>query len=113
MKAPRPPVSYGAAIREGFAYLLSRHPDVFVLGQGLWSPWYVGDSMTDLDVEFGRHRVIDTPVSEQACTGVALGAGIAGRRPIVVHPRLDFMLLAADQIVTQAAKWSSMFEILG
>jgi pyruvate/2-oxoglutarate/acetoin dehydrogenase E1 component len=102
-------LSYGAAIRAGFSYLLENHPEVFVIGQGLWSPWYVGNSMTNLDIDFGRERVIDTPVSEQACTGAALGAAIAGRRPIVVHPRVDFMLLAVDQIVTQAAKWSSMF----
>ena len=55
--------SYGEAIREGFAYLLGNYPEVFVIGQGLWSPWYVGNSMTDLDVEFGRERVIDSPVS--------------------------------------------------
>lgn len=101
--------TYGAAIRDGFAYLLRNYPEVFVIGQGLWSPWYVGNSMTDLDVEFGRERVIDSPVSEMACTGAAVGAAIAGRRPIVVHPRMDFMVLATDQIVTQAAKWSSMF----
>lgn len=101
--------TYGAAIREGFAYLLRNYPEVFVIGQGLWSPWYVGNSMTDLDIEFGRERVIDSPVSEAACTGAALGAAIAGRRAIVVHPRMDFMILATDQIVSQAAKWSSMF----
>lgn len=101
--------SYGSAIREGFVYLLTNHPEVFVIGQGLWSPWYVGNTMTDLDILFGRERVIDSPVSEQAITGVAVGAAIAGRRPIVVHPRIDFMMLAVDQIVSQAAKWSSMF----
>ncbi len=108
---PTEPVgrSYGAAIRDGFAHLLRHHPEVFVIGQGLWSPWYVGNSMTDLDVEFGRERVIDSPVSESAVTGAAIGAAIAGRRPIVVHPRMDFMILATDQIVSQAAKWSSMF----
>lgn len=108
---PTDPIThtYGAAIREGFAYLLERYPEVFVIGQGLWSPWYVGNSMTGLEVEFGRDRVIDSPVSEQACTGIAVGAAIAGRRPVVVHPRMDFLALAVDQIVSQAAKWSSMF----
>lgn len=101
--------TYGAAIRDGFAYLLRNYPETFVIGQGLWSPWYVGNSMTNLEIEFGRGRVIDSPVSELTCTGAALGAAIAGRRPIVVHPRMDFMVLAVDQIVTQAAKWSSMF----
>lgn len=102
-------VTYGSAIRLGFEHLLSHHPDVFVLGQGLWSPWYVGTTMTDLDKRFGKDRVIDTPVSELACTGAAVGASICGYRPIVVHPRMDFMLYAMDAIVNQAAKWSSMF----
>jgi pyruvate dehydrogenase E1 component beta subunit len=100
---------YGVAIREGFEYLLEHHPKVFTIGQGLWSPWYVGNSMTDLDAKFGRERVIDTPVSELATTGVALGAALCGYRPVVIHPRVDFMLLAVDQMVTQAAKWRHMF----
>jgi acetoin:2,6-dichlorophenolindophenol oxidoreductase subunit beta len=101
--------SYGVAIREGFEHLLSYHPKVFTIGQGLWSPWYVGNTMTDLEQQFGTARVIDTPVSELATTGAALGAALCGYRPIVIHPRVDFMLLAVDQLVTQAAKWRYMF----
>jgi pyruvate dehydrogenase E1 component beta subunit len=99
---------YGTAIRDAFAYLLKTYPEVFVIGQGLWSPWYVGNSMTKLDQEFGIDRIIDTPVSESACTGAAVGAALAGMKPIVVHPRMDFMLYAMDSIVNEAAKWSSM-----
>jgi pyruvate dehydrogenase E1 component beta subunit len=101
-------VNYGQALLQGFEYLLSKHPEVFVIGQGLWSPWYVGSSMTDLEKNFGKDRVIDTPVSEMACTGAAIGASLAGYKPVVVHPRIDFMLLAVDQIVNQAAKWHHM-----
>ena len=68
----------------------------------------MGNSMTDLDKKFGINRVIDTPVSESACTGAAVGASLAGMKPIVVHPRMDFMLYAMDSIVNQAAKWSHM-----
>ena len=100
--------AYGDAIRHGFEYLLEHHPSVFAIGQGLWSPWYVGNTMMDLDKRFGRERVIDTPVSEAACTGAAIGASLFGHRPIVVHPRMDFMILATDQMVNQAAKWSYM-----
>jgi pyruvate dehydrogenase E1 component beta subunit len=100
--------NYGTAILAAFEYLLDKYPEVFVIGQGLWSPWYVGNSMTDLDKKFGAHRVIDTPVSESACTGAAVGAALAGMKPIVVHPRMDFMLYAMDAIVNQAAKWSHM-----
>lgn len=102
-------LSYADAIREAHSQLLASDPDVFVFGQGLWSPWYVGSSMRDLDVEFGRDRVLDSPVSENATTGAAVGAALAGMRPIVVHPRMDFMLLAVDPIVNQAANWSYLF----
>lgn len=100
--------NYGTAMLAAFEYLLGTYPEVFVIGQGLWSPWYVGNSMTDLDKKFGADRVIDTPVSESACTGAAVGAALAGMKPIVVHPRMDFMLYAMDAIVNQAAKWSHM-----
>ena len=100
--------NYGTAMLAAFEYLLENYPEVFVIGQGLWSPWYVGNSMTDLDKKFGAHRVIDTPVSESACTGAAVGAALAGMKPIVVHPRMDFMLYAMDAVVNQAAKWSHM-----
>jgi pyruvate dehydrogenase E1 component beta subunit len=100
--------NYGTAILAAFEHLLARHPEVFVIGQGLWSPWYVGNSMTDLDAKFGKDRIIDTPVSEAACTGAAVGAALAGMKPIVVHPRIDFMLYAMDAVVNQAAKWSHM-----
>ncbi len=102
-------ISYAEGILEAFNYLLTNHQNVFVIGQGLWSPWYVGASMKDLDVKYGKERVIDSPVSELAVTGAAVGASICGYRPVVVHPRMDFMVLAIDQIVNQAAKWRHMF----
>jgi pyruvate/2-oxoglutarate/acetoin dehydrogenase E1 component len=102
-------MSYSDGIRDAFVYLLNSDEKVFVLGQGLWSPWYVGNTMLDLDKIYGRERIIDTPVSECAVTGMAVGASIAGFKPIVVHPRMDFMLYAIDPIVNQAAKWNHMF----
>jgi pyruvate/2-oxoglutarate/acetoin dehydrogenase E1 component len=102
-------LTYAQALREAHAQLLRNDPRVFIFGQGLWSPWYVGSTMQDIDKEFGRDRVLDSPVSENATTGAAIGAALAGLRPIVVHPRMDFMLLAVDPIVNQAANWSYMF----
>ena len=101
--------SYSSAILDGYNYLLTNYPEVFVIGQGLWSPWYVGNTMKDLDKKFGKDRIIDTPVSEAAITGAAVGASLNNMKPIVVHPRMDFMLYAMDPIVNQAAKWSYMF----
>jgi pyruvate/2-oxoglutarate/acetoin dehydrogenase E1 component len=102
-------LSYAAAIREAHAQLLAADQRVFLLGQGLWSPWYAGTSLKDIDKEFGRRRVLDSPVNENATTGAAVGAALAGMRPILFHPRMDFMLLALDPIVNQAANWSYMF----
>jgi pyruvate dehydrogenase E1 component beta subunit len=101
--------NYGTAILSALEYLLKNYKETFVIGQGLWSPWYVGNSMTDLDKKFGKDRVIDTPVSESTTTGASIGASLAGMKPIMVHPRMDFMLYAMDTIVNQAAKWSHMF----
>lgn len=101
-------MNYGQAICGGYEYLLEHHKDVFVVGQGVWSPWYVGNSMTDLDKRFGKNRVIDTPVSEAATTGAGIGASLCGYRPIVIHPRIDFMILACDAIANQASKWAHM-----
>jgi pyruvate dehydrogenase E1 component beta subunit len=102
-------LTYAQAIREAHAQLLALDARVFVIGQGLWSPWYAGASLEGLDREFGCARIVDTPVSENAVTGLALGAALAGLRPIVFHPRMDFMLLAMDPIVNQAANWSYLF----
>lgn len=103
-----PKVAYCDAILQAFEYLMETDPKCLTIGQGLWSPWYVGRSMDGLDQKFGKARVIDTPVSEAATTGIALGAALHGYRPIVIHPRMDFMILAADQMVNQAAKWRHM-----
>lgn len=108
MKTNYQELSYGTAILAAFDYLLTNYEESFVIGQGLWSPWYVGSSMTDLDKKFGADRIIDTPVSESGCTGAAVGAALAGMKPIVVHPRMDFMLYAMDAIVNEAAKWRHM-----
>jgi pyruvate dehydrogenase E1 component beta subunit len=103
-------LNYAQAIREAHAQILRSDPRAFVIGQGLWSPWYAGASLEGLDREFSRSRILDSPVSENATTGLAVGAALSGMRPIVFHPRMDFMLLAVDPIVNQAANWSYLFQ---
>lgn len=102
-------LSYVQAIHEAHRQAMAADCRVFLIGQGLWSPWYAGGSLEDLDREFGRDRVLDSPVSENAVTGMAVGAALAGMRPIVFHPRLDFLLLAMDPLINQAANWSYLF----
>ncbi|MFC1982113.1 alpha-ketoacid dehydrogenase subunit beta, partial [Chloroflexota bacterium] len=63
----------------------------------------------DLNKKYGEDRVFDTPLSENALTGVAVGAALSGMRPVYMHNRPDFLLLAMDQIVNHASKWSFMF----
>ncbi|HQE92296.1 MAG TPA: pyruvate dehydrogenase complex E1 component subunit beta [Anaerolineae bacterium] len=102
-------LTYGLAINEATRQMMEADPAVFLLGQGVNSPWYVGNTTTGLKDHFGPERVFDTPVSENAITGAAIGAALAGMRPVVIHPRMDFALLAVEQIVNQAANWRYMF----
>lgn len=107
-RKPRP-LQYSLAINEAFHELMAADPSVMLIGQGVKSPWYVGNTATGLIERFGERRVMDTPVSENAVTGAAVGAALAGLRPVVVHPRMDFMLYALDPVINQAANWSYMF----
>lgn len=99
---------YSLAINEAFHQMMDTDHSVFLIGQGTKSPWYVGNTVRGLLEKFGGKRVIDTPVSENAMTGAAVGAALAGMKPIIVHPRMDFMLYAFDPIVNQAANWHYM-----
>jgi pyruvate/2-oxoglutarate/acetoin dehydrogenase E1 component len=93
------------SIRLAFENELARDKDLIVIGQGVWSPFYVGSSMKDLDKKFGKERIVDTPVSENAVTALALGYALMEKPIVVIHPRMDFMILALDAIVNAAAKW--------
>ena len=99
---------YSLAINEAFHQAMAADDSVFLIGQGTKSPWYVGNTAKGLLERFGRNRVIDTPVSENAMTGAAVGAALAGMKPVVVHPRMDFMLYAFDPVINQAANWYYM-----
>ena len=102
-------LSYSLAINEALHQMMDSDPSVFLIGQGVKSPWYVGNTTKGLLETFGPDRVIDTPVSENAITGAAVGAALVGMRPIVVHPRVDFMMYAMDPVINEAANWHYMF----
>lgn len=101
-------LSYAAAINEALHQEMAADPSVLLIGQGVKSPWYVGATCGGLVERFGGTRIIDTPVSENAMTGAAVGAALAGMRAIVEHPRIDFLLYGLDPIVNEAANWSYM-----
>jgi pyruvate dehydrogenase E1 component beta subunit len=102
-------ISYAEAINEALRQKLAADASVFLIGQGVTSPWYVGNTTIGLIDRFGSERIIDTPVSENGSTGMAIGAALAGMRPIIVFPRMDFMYYALDQIANHAANWHYMF----
>ncbi|MFZ3074013.1 MAG: pyruvate dehydrogenase complex E1 component subunit beta [Minisyncoccales bacterium] len=101
-------LKFGLAINEALRQLMEADPSVFVIGQGVKSPWYVGNTCNGLIQEFGEARVIDTPISENAMSGVAAGAAMSGMKPVMNYPRLDFMFYALDAIINGAANWRYM-----
>lgn len=102
-------LSYGEATREALDQALAQDERVFVMGQGVDDPGGMFGATLNLHKKYGRDRVFDAPLSENALTGVAIGAALAGMRPVYCHNRPDFLLLAMDQIVNHASKWSYMF----
>ena len=101
-------ITYSLAINEALHQIMALDQSVFLIGQGVKSPWYVGNTCQGLLESFGPERVIDTPVSENAITGSAVGAAIVGMKPVIVHPRMDFMMYAMDPIINEAANWHYM-----
>ncbi len=104
-----PSMTYGEAIRDALAVALARDPAVLVYGLGTPDPKGVFGTTLGLQATFGADRVFDMPTSENAMTGIGVGAALGGLRPVLTHQRLDFALLSLDQIVNNAAKWRFMF----
>ncbi len=97
------------AILEATDQLLASDPNVYVMGLGVCDPKGVFGTTIGLQQKYGEDRVLDMPISENAMTGVAIGSAIMGHRPIMTHQRVDFFLLAFDQLINNAAKWRFMF----
>ena len=87
---------------------MRRDPSVFCMGVGIAERGGSYKVTVGLLEEFGKKRVIDTPISEASFTGAGVGAAIAGMRPVVEILFVDFTLLVLDQLVNQAAKYSFM-----
>jgi pyruvate dehydrogenase E1 component beta subunit len=97
------------AIREATDLCMAKDPTVYVMGLGVSDPKSVFGTTLGLEQKYGSKRVIDMPTSENGMTGVAIGSSLVGMRPIMVHQRVEFAMLAMEQIVNQAAKWCYMF----
>ncbi|MGL4552071.1 MAG: alpha-ketoacid dehydrogenase subunit beta [Gemmataceae bacterium] len=102
-------LSYVEAIREATALEMERDPAVVLFGLDVDDPKAIQGTTKGLVERFGADRVFGTPLSEDAMTGAAVGMALAGLRPIHVHIRMDFLLLAINQLVNVAAKTRYMY----
>lgn len=101
--------TYRDALLETMRGALAEHPHVVIQGQGVDDHKGTFGSTVGLADAFGRDRVMDMPLMEEAMTGVGVGAALNGLYPIQTHIRVDFALLAMNQIVNLAAKYRYMF----
>lgn len=102
-------MTFAAAINDAMHIAMAHDKKVLCFGLGVDDPKTIFDTTKGLQEKFGSKRVFDTPTSENAMTGIGVGAAITGYRPVMTHQRLDFFLLAMDQVVNSAAKWHYMF----
>lgn len=102
-------LTYADAIREALDLSLANDPDVYVMGLGVPDPKGIFGTTRGLQEQYGENRVMDMPTSENGMTGVAIGSALMGMKPVLTHQRMDFALLAAEQMVNQAANWHYMF----
>jgi len=106
---PEREITYAEAIREALREEMHKDPLVFLIGEDIGVYGGAFGVTQGLLEEFGPERVIDTPISEAAIAGTAIGASLLGMRPVAEIMFFDFMTLCADQIVNQAAKIRFMF----
>lgn len=99
-------IDFSGAIREALWQEMEQDPTVFVYGVGAPISNYIFGSVKGLAEEFGPDRCFDTPISEDAMTGFGLGAALNGMRPVHVHIRADFLLLAMNQLVNMASTFA-------
>ncbi len=102
-------IKFAEAILEATDQAMDLDPNVYLMGLGVPDPKGIFGTTSGLLEKYGKERVLDMPTSENGMTGVAIGTAIMGFRPIMTHQRVDFFLLALDQLINNAAKWSYMF----
>jgi len=98
-------ISYAQAISEALVQGMEANPLAFLFGLGVDDCKGIFGTTTEATKRFGPSRVFDVPACENALTGIAIGAALNGKHPILVHARHDFMFLALDQMINNAAKW--------
>jgi pyruvate dehydrogenase E1 component beta subunit len=101
-------ITYREAVRETLDQILEEDDRAFLMGEGVDDPGGIFGSTLGLSEKYGRDRVLDIPVAENGLTGVAIGAAIAGMKPVLIHMRMDFLPMCMDQMINHAAKWHYM-----
>ena len=96
------------AIDEALVQAMEDNSGVFIMGCGVDDDSGIFGTTVSAFKRFGASRVIDVPLAENAIAGIGVGAAIMGKRPVIVHARNDFLLLAMDQIINHAGKWNLM-----
>ena len=104
MSTPEREITFAEAVREALAEEMRRDPNVFIMGEDVAEAGTPFKVLSGLVEEFGKERVMDTPISEPGFTGLGVGAAITGMRPVIDIMFGDFLTLTMDQIVNQAAK---------
>lgn len=102
-------LSYVDAIREATDQEMGRDPSVVVFGLDVDDPKAIQGTTRGLVEKYGPERVFGTPLSEDGMTGAAIGMALAGLRPVHIHIRMDFLLLAMNQLINVAAKARYMY----
>src|SRR6188768_4102345 len=97
-------LTFGDAIKEAIAEEMRRDPTVVLMGEDVAEAGTTFKVLVGLVDEFGKERIIDTPISEAGFTGLGVGAAMAGMRPIVDIMFGDFLMIIMDQVANQAAK---------
>lgn len=101
--------TYREAITESMRYLMQQHDHTIMYGLGITDYIGIFGTTKGFTEEFGDDRVFETPIAEDSMTGFALGASLSGLYPIHIHIRVDFMLLAMNQLVNSIAKYRYMY----
>ena len=101
-------LSFSQAINEALEQSMTKDKNVILMGLGVDDPKGVFGTTQNLHKKFKKDRVFDMPTCENSFTGFAIGLAIEGKKPVIVHQRVEFSLLSIDQIINQAAKWFYM-----
>ena len=102
-------ISYSQAINQALTEEMKKNKNLICFGLGVNDSLKFFGTTMGLEEKFGKERVFETPTSENAMTGIGVGMSLYKNPCVMMHQRLDFFLLAMDQLVNSAAKWRFMF----